>query len=277
MLAFPSVRAAVSRAPQLSVRLCAEQPHELPLADRLLELLGVPEPAAPVQAAAAVPMPGPFAGRSGGGDGHAVERIEAAVRAFVTRWQGALWAPASPVVEIAQLRKLGYYDAHPEQVLELGPEAALLPAGCLNSFGLLGSHGRTLGTHTATVFRRELRYDERSGRWPAFTVREVLWCASPGWGVSFSTELEGLVAGLAAGFGLDGRWVPAGDPFFMRGGDHGSKREFLVATPHGDIALASVNQHGSHFVSRGYGAAGQVTGCAGLGLERWLLAIGERG
>lgn len=274
-LTSSEARFAVSRGSQLAVFACVSDPAHLPVQAAFARAAGWPcllagqAPPSPPALAMSEPPRGEAAGRL-------IERVERQVQALVTRRGGVLWAPASPLITLAALRQLGYYQAHPEQIVQLDAQLALLPAACLNSYPLLATAGPvTLGTHLATVFRREARYDRSTGRLPAFTCREILWCAEHTWEEAFTYELEGWLAQLADELGIRGDWVTAHDPFFLADQAAGCKREFRARTSAGEIAIASVNRHGDHFISRGYGQAGRVTGCAGLGLERWALAAGS--
>jgi acyl carrier protein len=267
------MRCAVSRGPHFSFLACARDPAHLPLQAAFSAAAGWTREA-PGQACA-VPqeeLPAPGLPRQGG---QLIEEVEQHVRAMVVQRGGRLWAPAAPLIAMTTLEHLGYATAHPEQIVQLTPQLALLPAGCLNAYPLLATDGwPVLGTFQATVFRREPRYDLRAGRLPAFTCRELLWCAERAWEEDFTRELEDSLAQLAATLAIQGAWVTAHDPFFLAESAGGCKREFRARTPAGEIALASINQHGEHFIARGYGRAGRVTGCAGLGLERWALAAG---
>ncbi|GER83926.1 hypothetical protein KTAU_25630 [Thermogemmatispora aurantia] len=281
-LACPEARVAVSRGRQLSVFSSASDPGSLPVSEAMARVLSQGD------VFSAGPTPSSFPGGAvqgsedatrlrGGEAGAVIARIEREVQAFVIQWGGTLWAPASPLISVDQLRHLGYYDAHPEQIIHLDEYTALLPAACLNSYPLLDADDVVLGTHLATVFRREPHYDSAVGRMPAFTCREVLWCASQTWEERFTSEVELLLTGLAADLGIKGRWVAAHDPFFLGGGKAGHKREFRGSVAGKELALASINRHGDHFIVRGYGRPGRVTGCVGLGLERWVLAALYRG
>lgn len=274
-LACTQTRFAVSRGRHLALLTCAADPAHLPLPAALAAAAGWTQCAH--EEAGALPLaawPGPDPDlRQDGAVGRLVEHVEQSVREMVTRRGGELWAPASPLIAMATLEQLGYATAHPEQIIQLSPQLALLPAACLNSYSLLHAERPvTLGTHLASVFRREPRYDQRTGRQPAFTCREILWCAGCGWEEAFIQDLERLLTRLAGELGIAGHWAAAHDPFFLADQAPGRKREFRASLPAGEVALASINRHGDHFISRGYGRAGQVTGCAGLGLERWALA-----
>jgi len=277
-LASKQARFAVSRGQHLTLLASVADPAHLPIQPALAEAVGW------VHACQSEPgglslhdVPVPDSTRCpDSAAGRCIEDIERCVCAFVTERGGTLWAPASPLIAVAHLRHLGYYDAHPEQIVLLNPQLALLPAGCLNSYPLLISDAAVvLGTHLATVFRREPRYDPGAGRHFAFTTRELLWRADPAWEEDFVGALQCALMQLAEKLQIEGHWENAHDPFFLAGSVSGCKRELRASISGGEIALASINRHGEHFVTRGYGRTTQVTGCAGLGLERWVLAAGH--
>lgn len=273
-LAHPQLRVSVSRSGPLRIIAATDIPAGLPLQPTTLRALSLADTRTeqdPVPEFPALPLePLPAADPA---HGAAVERIEAAVRKFVHRNDGQLWPHASPLISIGELRDLGYFEAHPEQVFQLGPDVALLPAACLGSFRQLGqAEGAVLATFTATVFRRERFYESAAGRLPAFTCRELLWAGEPEHVNAITAAVTEFLTELAESLGLRHRWTSANDPFFLADSAHGSKLELRAEAPAGEIALASVNEHGRHF-----GCAlpepGWTTGCAGLGLERWALAV----
>lgn len=277
-LASKQARVAVSRGQHLTLLASVADPAHLPIQAALAEAVGWTraDQHAPGdwQALQDVPVPDPNWCLHGARSRY-IEEIERCICTCVREHGGVLWAPASPLIAVAHLQELGYYEAHPEQIVLLNPDLALLPAGCLNSYPLLRSDEPVvLGTHLATVFRREPRYDPGVGRHFAFTTRELLWRADPAWEEDFIRTLERALTQLADRLQIKGHWEDAHDPFFLAGSSAGCKRELRASIPGGEIALASINRHGTHFITRGYGPAAHVTGCAGLGLERWALAAG---
>ncbi|GGL42355.1 hypothetical protein [Planomonospora parontospora] len=269
-LAHRDLRLAVSRRGPLRIVAIADDPLDLPLDPASLSALpiGAREPAEPSPAPAlSVPA---FHGAE---SGPVIETVESEVREFVLERGGRSWPHANPMIAVGELRELGYLDAHPEQLVRLDGETALLPAACLNSFEhLWQAGGSVLVTFTATVFRRETRYMPELGRLPAFTCREILWGGDAAYSDAVAEAVGAFLTRLADRFGLRHRWVRAEDPFFLADGTGGGKHELRVRTPGGEIAVASVNRHGDHFAVRKSLPPEWTTGCAGLGLERWALA-----
>ncbi|OLT25787.1 hypothetical protein BJF83_22655 [Nocardiopsis sp. CNR-923] len=274
-LAHPDVRFSVSRCEELRVLAVADSPSALPLSVAALSALGCGETASPVESS--LPRVRARYGLAPEA-GAVVEDIKTAVREFVTSRGGHLWPPAESLITVAELRELGYYDAHPEQVIHLGSDTALLPAACLGSFTDLG-HGDdpVMATFDAVVFRREPEYDAEHGRLPTFTCREILWTGDPVFTARTAAAVADFLEALAERLGLHCRWAEADDPFYLSECAPGRKHELRVRTAEGEITLASVNRHGDHFTERGYVRSGWTTGCAGLGLERWVLALSSTG
>jgi hypothetical protein len=287
-LALPSATAAVSQGPELSVLFSAASPDGLPVSRDIAVILQLAQAAdagfldgaatastgtsnayEPVLEAAALRSPGA---------GLVARTVVAAFERFVRDRGGEAWLPPSPTMPLAELIELGYYDAHPEQVVLLSPDTALLPAVCLPAYRWMAAPGGPrMGTLGQTVFRRELSYDSEAGRLPAFTQHDVVWRASgPQEDEDIASALEDLLTDLAKGAGLRFRWAEADDPFFVQSlSADTAKRELRVQTRHGEVSVASVNRHGDHFTRRVNGEIGEVTGCAGVGLQRFVLAAAE--
>jgi hypothetical protein len=270
-LARPEVRTAVARRGPLTVWAVADRTADLPIANDALAALGITDASAPVLSTYGPTLGGDVA--RGAAPGGVVESIETSVHRFVAEQGGQFWVPANSTIQIDELRRLGYFDAHPEQIFRLSADLALLPAACLGAFKALEPQP-TLATFSAAVFRREPHYDAATGRLPSYTCRELLWHTSPDQEPAMAAGVERMLASLADGLGLRWRWYEASDPFFLEEGAAGRKRELLAETPNGEIAVASVNAHGGHFTGRGYGREDMSTGCAGIGLERWVIAAG---
>jgi hypothetical protein len=274
-LAAPRLRTAVSRSEPLDVHILADQPGELPLVPEVLAALGLPVPAegAQVRSAPTVTVPD-VAPLHSGPAADVLETVAGCVREFVRAHGHTPLGSPSPVVPTGHLRALGYLEAHPEQVFALTGDSALLPAACLRTYGQLTAEVRAV-TFEATVFRRERHYCDRAGRLPAFTCREVVWHGDDRDCAERFEQAVDLFERVAAALGLRSAWHRASDPFFLAGAGDGRKVELRARVGDGDIAVGSVNAHGRHFTGRGYGVQGWATGCAGLGLERLVLAAGR--
>ena len=275
--AFPQAQLGLSRGSALVLLGTAATLAELPLAPAALAALHAsPGHGGGTTGADQVGGKGCEAAAAidrGADAGHLVDRLEQEIRGFVVARGGLSLAPAGPVVAIEVLRRLGYYDAHPEQIIHLGTESALLPAVCLGVYPLLDGDHQTLATTFGYAFRREHGYDPALGRLPCFGMREILWCAPKAEAAAITESVAGFVGRLAATLGINASWTDAADPFFLADGTAGQKRELRAPVAGTTISIASVNQHGEHFTGRGYGRAGWVTGCAGLGYERWTVAV----
>lgn len=207
-----------------------------------------------------------------------LEHVETTLFRFVAS-KGGYWAPPpSPVITVDRLRRLGYFDAHPEQVVLLNQELALSPAACLNMYDyLLDKDNLTIVCALGTVFRVESRYN--SMRRLAFSQRELLWKVNVDDNEAMALEVMSLWEEIATDLNLSWMWRYAEDAFFLAtGGAPRTKVELVVDTQQETIAIASVNRHGSHFTSRGYGDPHtEVTGCSSFGMERLALVLNRNG
>lgn len=217
--------------------------------------------------------------RCAGADaGDVFETIGAAVRGRVRELGGECWPPSGSLVALDRLEALGYLEGNGEQVVSVSDSVALLPAGCLASYEALfdGYDGvPLLVTFLARVFRREPAQLDPFGRFPSFSVQEVVWLGPPGWCDETAQRISALIDDVANLIGIGIEWVDAHDPFFRgEGAGPGTKREAVTTADGRRLAIASVNQHDRHFVDAvGCDRDDLVSGCAGLGLDRWLLAV----
>ncbi len=218
------------------------------------------------------------------------ERLDAGIAAFAdTLAATPLRPPACLPPGVAD--RCGYLSSFPHHASLARPYAnssdddpgcVLTPAACYHVYPRLA--GRDLGdasVHTlrATCFRNESHFLPLERQW-AFTMREIVCVGTQTEVEAFLHRLRGVVAGWCRRLGLRGRFEQATDPFF----DPASSPGWLAQRLHPlkielqvhDVAIASFNQHQSHF-----GEAFDIrrdehvawTGCVAFGLERWLLAL----
>jgi seryl-tRNA synthetase len=159
----------------------------------------------------------------------------------------------------------------------------ILPsAACINVYFHLS--GTTLDkarrfTTRAQCFRNEAEYSGLK-RLRSFSMRELV-CVGP------EAEVEGFVKSsadairaLAEAIGLELRTQPAMDPFYD---PNVPRARMQKATPvknellYKDVAVASSNLHGGFFAERcdikWRDGGSAFSGCVGMGLERWILAL----
>ncbi|MFD0689915.1 aminoacyl--tRNA ligase-related protein [Actinomadura fibrosa] len=228
---------------------------------------------------------------------------------------GAVPATYPPLVPVADLAELDYFDNFPHLVslaapldparLDggaagpaasagavppdlLAPAALALPsATCYGVY--LDLRDRVLDepplriTAVATCFRREERY-EGLRRLLGFRMREVVCAGTRDDVLDHLAAFRARILGFTARLGLPVEVADATDPFFAPDGARGLmqrlfpvKKEFLFG---GELAIASVNFHRNFFGERCRivlaDGTPAFTGCAAFGLERWLAALSER-
>jgi hypothetical protein len=214
-----------------------------------------------------------------------------------------------PLLPVAALAGLDFYDNFPHQALvvspldltrhtagrrpdafdpgDLEPAALGLPsAACFAVY--LHQQGRALPAgRTVTVlgrcFRREERY-EGLRRLMGFHMREVVALGPAQFVRDHLRRFEERITAFTAALGLAVSKEAATDPFYDRGGSRALlqrldpvKHEFLAD----GLAIASLNVHRNFFGERcaitEAGTGDFVhTSCAAFGLERWLSVLHER-
>lgn len=273
-LASPGARIAVRCTDSAELIALAPTPGDLPVADALRGVLvGGGTAAAKTAGAAAWPTVTDLAA-----GGAAAAAVTTAVREWVLEQGGEVWPPPSPLLSLDELARLGYLASGDEQLVRTDRGHALAPAICLPLYAPLVSRFTGEGmivTTTGPVFRNEPPQLDPLGRLPAFTVQETVWIGSPGWCAEVAGGFTALASRLAARLGLTVTWQPASDAFFLAASPATTAKSEAVTRVRGrSMAVSSVNHHGRHFVE----ATGMdlppnvVTCCAGLGLERLLLA-----
>ncbi|MDQ3402879.1 MAG: hypothetical protein M3548_05735 [Actinomycetota bacterium] len=230
------------------------------------------------------------------------------------RWgleAGAASMTMPPLVPVASLVNLGYYENFPHQAMlaagldlrdgppaigggstAIAPEAlapaglALPPAACYGVYLDLEGTAVEDGTAVTIVgrcFRKEEHYDGLR-RLFGFHMREVVRLGSRPTTDKHLDLFTERTLGLAAELELPMSRVPATDPFYDSGGSkalmqrlYPVKYEFVVD----DLAIASTNVHRNFFGERcsitlaGSGETA-TTSCVAFGLERWISVLVDR-
>jgi seryl-tRNA synthetase len=214
-----------------------------------------------------------------------------------------------PLLPVADLARLDFYENFPHQALVVSPldlsrrrpgerpdefptdalEPARLGLPSAACFAVYLHHeGHTLATDTTvTVLGRCFRLEERYEglrRLLGFHMREIVALGSPEFAQEHLQRFEKRILAFAAALDLPMRKEAAVDPFYDRGGQRALlsrlapvKHEFVVD----DLAIASLNVHRNFFGER-CGITAQDTGrsvytsCAAFGLERWLSVLHSR-
>ncbi|MEV0392356.1 hypothetical protein [Polymorphospora rubra] len=164
-------------------------------------------------------------------------------------------------------------------------DLAPCPAACYPLYPHLAGRAVDGGKRYDTMgycFRREPSDDPF--RMQLFRMHEIVCVGDRTTVDAFLARAHDFAARLFTDFGLTATRAAATDPFFGSGGrmlareqlDRDLKQEYVCPTPDGGVALASVNDHETHF-TRPYGITGDdgapaVSACVGFGLERVVLA-----
>ncbi|BCJ68235.1 hypothetical protein [Polymorphospora rubra] len=164
-------------------------------------------------------------------------------------------------------------------------DLAPCPAACYPLYPHLAGRAVGGGKRYDTMgycFRREPSDDPF--RMQLFRMHEIVCVGDRTTVDAFLARAHDFAARLFTDFGLAATRAAATDPFFGSGGrmlareqlDRDLKQEYVCPTPDGGVALASVNDHETHF-TRPYGIIGgdgapAVSACVGFGLERVVLA-----
>jgi seryl-tRNA synthetase len=186
------------------------------------------------------------------------------------------------------LERAGYTDSFPHLLMSAGAMSGstawcLSPAVCYHVYeqlaGLTLSNPQTI-TARGTCFRAEAQ-TEPGVRQIEFEMREIVCVGPPDWVSAQLTIAVKRLTSLARRLGLDGVWEPAEDPFFLPAAAGkalvqrllGVKEEYRSQ----DVALASVNRHGTffseRFAIRGANGSPIHTGCLAVGLDRWCAQL----
>ena len=203
-----------------------------------------------------------------------------------------------PLISMETLDRAGYRKAFPHLVTvpvamtaacgcgqnHEGAAQALIPAACLpvyRAFENTDLAAPALVTTENTCWRREAHFEPLKRQW-AFTMREIVCIGSQEEIRAFRNQWRDYAARMAIGLGLDADFQAATDPFFGQAAAarlyqavSEAKAELVVD----GLAIASINNHGSHFARafdlRRSGVTAR-SACIAFGLERWLAAMQDR-
>ena len=220
----------------------------------------------------------------------------------LARNYGALEVDYPVLISRRALERAEYPKAFPHLLLaaaclhdpELAPDALLKPgtlicsSWCLSPAVCYHAYVQLAGreilspqviTARGRCFRNESEV-EPGTRQVEFEMREIVLMGKKEWVNETAGAVQRDLAELARGFGLDGAWQPAEDPFFLPQAKGKAlmqrllelKLEFCTPGPN-PVALASVNRHGTFFAERFEIAdrSGEPveTTCIAAGLDRW--------
>lgn len=217
-----------------------------------------------------------------------------------------------PLLPVADLARLDYYDNFPHQAVVAAPldlerretstlcrDTGCFPCDALEPAALglpsascyavyLDHQGRqvaddTLVTICSWCFRKETHY-EGMRRQLGFRMREIVALGTREHAETHLADFTERIHAFGEALDLPLRREAACDPFFDKGGSKAVlqrltpvKHEFLYE----DLAIASVNTHRNFFGDRcaitlESTGGPAFTSCVAFGLERWLSALTRR-
>ena len=188
-------------------------------------------------------------------------------------------------IERSVLRRSGYLDAFPKQLIAAGSRARFVtPAACLHLYPRLEGRRLSADPSFSMIVGRCGRYE--GGRWSfpfrlaRFEMLEVVVMGSAATVARAASRLESRLCRLLGRLGVTGEMQPATDPFFAGGARAGrvfqllldAKHEYRAEVGKRTVALASINRHRDHFTAR-FGISARSGGvahsaCLAVGLER---------
>lgn len=204
------------------------------------------------------------------------------------------------LIEEDVLKKVGYFESFPNQIVGItsfekdlngnfsksfNDNIYLTPSACLHLYPIFGQNKIDKGIFTtrARVYRNENKYDGKF-RLNDFTVREIVVVGNSEFvKTTLNLILEKLLK-LSKDLGLKVEMKSANDPFYPSRENEikrkiqvleNRKFEMIVNVDNKSISIGSLNFHGTHF-SKAFDFDNRgsiVTGCIGIGLERWVNSI----
>jgi hypothetical protein len=213
------------------------------------------------------------------------ERIDERVR-LVARSLGAGEVQYPALIARAVLEQAEYTQSFPHLLMSAScsdatTEWCLSPAVCYHTYAQM-ARGVIREGVALTARGRCFRHEDGTSpgvRQIEFEMREIVLLGPPSW-VDESTErARRHIEVLARDLGLSGDWHVAEDPFFLPSAAGKALMQRLMQVKHeyrlheGQLAVASVNRHGSFF-----GQRFEITtpmgdpvhsACIAVGLDRW--------
>ena len=204
------------------------------------------------------------------------------------------------LIEKDVLKKVGYFESFPDQIVgitsfkkdlngnfekTINDNLYLTPSACLHLYPIFGEKKIDKGIFTtkARVYRNEKKYDGKF-RLNDFTVREIVVVGKCEFVKTTLNLILKKLLYLAENLGLMVEMKNANDPFYPSRENEikrkiqvleNRKFEMIVNIDNELISIGSLNFHGTHF-SKAFDFDNNgsiVTGCIGIGLERWVNSI----
>ncbi len=160
------------------------------------------------------------------------------------------------------------------------------PAACIHVYPMF--ENKVIDNECITTRARVYRYENgnfyKMVRLWDFTVREIVFIGNKDYVMNKLNTIEMRALEYARTFFKSSRFNIANDHFYPSEENkikqkiqkaNKMKKELLVTIDKSDIAIASINYHGTHF-SKAFNFdkdSNIVTGCIGFGLERWVQLL----
>lgn len=194
------------------------------------------------------------------------------------------------------LNKIGYFNSFPHQIISINglleskkfKNLYLTPSACLHFYPIFGELKIHNGIYTtrARVFRNEENNTDGMTRLIDFTVREIVVVGTEKVVRQKLEQISNSILQYANSIGISINLEPASDPFYPTRKNmikkqlqlsNNQKREMIIKLNEKNLSIGSVNYHGFHF-SKPFDFDDNnniVTGCIGIGLERWITTLNE--
>lgn len=192
------------------------------------------------------------------------------------------------------LEKIGYFDLFPHQIIGIKPlieqnkydNMLLTPSACLHFYPMFGEQQIDNGIFTtrARVYRNEDKETDGQTRLIDFTVREIVVVGTADDVMSKLNIIGSLIVEYGNSIGLNIKLEAASDPFYPSRENtikkklqlvNKQKMEMIINVNGEKLSIGSINYHGFHFSKTFQFDKNNtiVTGCIGVGLERWISSL----
>lgn len=222
-----------------------------------------------------------------------IKKIDNNICRIINKWNPVeIHIPA--LIHRDILNKIGYFDSFPHQIIGIKSlfdsnkynDFFLTPSACLHFYPIFAQQQIENGIFTtkARVYRNEEKKTDGKTRLVDFTVREIVVVGTIDNVLSKLTNIGNSIVEYGNSIGLDINLETAFDPFYPSRENiikkrfqlgNNQKKEMIIDYNGEKLSIGSINYHGFHF-SRAFQFDKNntiVTGCIGVGLERWTSAL----
>lgn len=228
-----------------------------------------------------------------GEQAQAIKRIDNDIYKLIEKMNPAdIHIPA--IINKNVLEKIGYFDSFPHQIIGIKPlieqnkydNMLLTPSACLHFYPMFGEQQIDNGIFTtrARVYRNEDKETDGQTRLIDFTVREIVVVGTADDVMSKLNIIGSLIVEYGNSIGLNIKLEAASDPFYPSRENtikkklqlvNKQKMEMIINVNGEKLSIGSINYHGFHFSKTFQFDKNNtiVTGCIGVGLERWISSL----